>query len=244
MAEPTPTSNVDPTSLKAAASSLEEASAGEVVAYVAERFGDTASLACSFQKEESVLLHMVAATGLPVRVFALDTGLLFDETYATWKLFEERFGIAIEAKRGISLEAQAAEHGDQLWSRDPNACCGIRKVTPLKAALGEIDAWITGVRRDQSPTRANAPKFGWDEANGLWKASPLADWSDRQVWAYIQEHDLPYNPLHDSGYSSIGCTHCTQPGEGREGRWAGADKTECGLHPGEVAGPASGGGIA
>ena len=231
-------------SLEAAAERLESANAEDVVSFVAERFGHSASLACSFQKEESVLLHMVASTGVPVRVFALDTGLLFEETYATWRLFEDRFGIEIEAKRGISLEAQASAHGDQLWSRDPNACCGIRKVAPLKAALGELEAWITGVRRDQSPTRANAPKFGWDGANGLWKASPLADWSDKQVWAYIHEHDLPYNPLHDSGYSSIGCTHCTQPGEGREGRWAGADKTECGLHPGEAAQSNAGEGIA
>ena len=220
---------------EAAAPLLADATAVQVVEYVAEQFGSTASLACSFQKEESVLLHLVAAAGKQVRVFALDTGVLFDETYATWKLFEERFGIKIEPYRGISLEQQAAEHGEALWSTDPTACCGIRKVGPLKAALGELDAWITGVRRDQSPTRANAPKFGWDEANNLWKASPLADWSDKQVWDYIADHDLPYNPLHDTGYSSIGCTHCTNPGEGREGRWAGADKTECGLHPGETA---------
>ena len=225
---------------EAAVQLLADATAERVVAYVAERFGSTASLACSFQKEESVLLHMAAAADRPPRVFALDTGVLFDETYATWKLFEERFGIEIEAFSGISLEQQAAEHGEALWATDPTACCGIRKVAPLKAALGELDAWITGVRRDQSPTRANAPKFGWDEANKLWKASPLADWSDRQVWDYIAAHDLPYNPLHDNGYSSIGCTHCTNPGEGREGRWAGADKTECGLHPGE---PAAGGAI-
>jgi len=233
------TDHTDPTpnraELEAQAASLESGSASDVVAFVGERFGAGASLACSFQKEESVLLYLVAQSGYPVRVFALDTGVLFDETYATWKLFEERFGIEIEPYRGISLEQQASEHGEALWSTDPTACCGIRKVAPLKAALGELDAWITGVRRDQSPTRANAPKFGWDEANNLWKASPLADWSDKQVWDYIAAHDLPYNPLHDTGYSSIGCTHCTNPGEGREGRWAGADKTECGLHPGETA---------
>lgn len=230
---------------EAAASLLADSGAEEVVEYVAGHFGPGAALACSFQKEESVLLHMVASTGVPVRVFALDTGVLFDETYETWKRFEERFGLTIEPRRGISLEQQAAEHGEALWATDPNACCAIRKVEPLKAALGELDAWITGVRRDQSPTRANAPKFGWDEANGLWKANPLADWDDARVWAYIAEHDLPYNPLHDSGYSSIGCTHCTNPGEGREGRWAGADKTECGLHPGDApASGAGGGGIA
>ena len=131
---------------------------------------------------------------------------------------------------GPSLGRQAAAHGDALWSRSPDLCCAIRKVAPLARALAGLDGWITGVRRDQSPTRAATPKLAWDERHELWKASPLADWSDDDVWTYVREHELPVNPLHERGYASIGCTHCTLPGDGREGRWAGDDKTECGLH--------------
>ena len=212
---------------------LADSPAQEVVTTVANYFGEGVALACSFQKEESVLLHMLVEAGVTPRVFALDTGVLFDETYSTWKTFEERFSIEIDARQGISLEQQEAEHGPALWETKPDACCRLRKIEPLQAALSELDAWITGVRRVQAPTRANAAKFERDVANGLWKANPLADWDDDQVWAYIREYDLPYNALHDDGYSSIGCTHCTLPGAGREGRWAGEEKTECGLHPSE-----------
>ncbi len=115
---------------------------------------------------------------------------------------------------GPSLGRQAAVHGDALWERKPDLCCSIRKVEPLNRALAGLDCWITGLRRDQSPTRANAPKLGWDEAHELWKANPLADWTDEQCWAYIRERDLPVNPLHERGYASIGCTHCTRPASG------------------------------
>ena len=129
------------------------------------------------------------------------------------------------------MEEQAARFGDELWNRDPDACCGLRKVTPLQRALDGVDCWVAGVRRAQSSTRAGSPKFAWDERHGLWKAAPLADWSERDVWDYIARNDVPYNELHDQGYPSIGCTHCTKPASaGREGRWAGQDKTECGLH--------------
>jgi phosphoadenosine phosphosulfate reductase len=125
---------------------------------------------------------------------------------------------------------------DKLWERNPDLYLAVAKVAPLNEALLDLDCWITGVRRDQSPTRANAPKLGWDAAHELWKANPLADWSDERCWAYIRERGLPYNALHDRGYESIGDTHSTLPGAGREGRWAGTDRTECGLHvPGEVA---------
>ena len=116
------------------------------------------------------------------------------------------------------------------WEHKPDLYLAVAKVEPLVRALGELDGWITGVRRDQSPTRANAPKLGWDAQHELWKANPLADWSDDDCWTYIRERGLPYNALHDRGYSSIGDTHSTLPGEGREGRWAGSDRTECGLH--------------
>lgn len=209
----------------------ESLDAPALVAAALDAFHPGIALACSFQQEEAVLLDMAFAVRPDARVFALDTGVLFPETYATWRAVEERYGIAIEAFRGLSLDEQAAEHGERLWERDPNACCAIRKVEPLGRALGALDAWITGLRRDQAPTRATTPKAEFDEARGLWKFSPLADWTLDDVWAYIDERELPVNPLHRAGYASIGCSHCTKPGTGREGRWADSAKTECGLHP-------------
>ena len=214
-----------------AGGAAEQLPAHELVGYLVETFGVDLALACSFQKEESVLLDMLLAADPKARVFALDTHVLFEETYGVWREIEKRYGIEIEAYSGPSLGRQAATHGDALWASNPALCCSIRKVGPLARALSGLDCWITGVRRDQSPTRAETPKLDWDEKHELWKASPLADWSDSDVWAYIRERELPYNPLHDRGYASIGCTHCTAPGEGREGRWSGLDKTECGLHP-------------
>ena len=213
-----------------AAPDLEDRTAEEVLAYLAERFHPRLYVACSFQKEASVIMDMLLRIQPDARFFTLDTGVLFPQTYGVWRRLEERYGIRVDAYRGPSLERQAAEHGDALWSRDPDACCEIRKVGPLEQALSGVDAWVSGLRREQSPTRAGTPKLHWDERHGLWKANPLADWSERDVWAYIARHDIPYNDLHDRGYASIGCTHCTKPGGGRDGRWAGRDKTECGLH--------------
>jgi phosphoadenosine phosphosulfate reductase len=204
--------------------------AKDLLAYVAERFHPRLTLACSFQKEDSVLLDLLLDVQPQARVFALDTHVLFPETYALWRTIEKRYGVQVEVYEGPSLGRQAAVHGDRLWESNPNLCCAIRKVEPLSRALADANCWITGIRRDQSPTRADAPKLGWDDRHELWKASPLADWSDDDVWAYVRERDLPVNELHERGYASIGCTHCTRPGEGREGRWSGMDKTECGLH--------------
>ena len=208
----------------------ESMEAPEILGALLEAFPGRVSLACSFQKEESVLVDMLYSIAPDARVFALDTHVLFPETYELWQQIERRYGTKIEIYEGPTLARQAEIHGDALWERKPDLCCAIRKVEPLGRALGELDAWITGVRRDQSPTRANAPKVGWDSEHELWKANPLADWDDDACWAYVREHELPYNELHGHGYSSIGCTHCTRPGAGREGRWAGRDKTECGLH--------------
>jgi phosphoadenosine phosphosulfate reductase len=205
-------------------------SAEEIVAMFLEAFPGRIALACSFQKEESVLLDMLLGLDPRARVFALDTHVLFPETYELWRTVERRYGIEIEVYEGPSLPRQAAIHGDQLWASNPTLCCAIRKVAPLGRALAGLDGWITGLRRDQSPTRAGAPKVGWDVDHELWKANPLADWDDARCFAYIAERELPVNPLHARGYASIGCTHCTLPGAGREGRWAGLDKTECGLH--------------
>jgi phosphoadenosine phosphosulfate reductase len=200
---------------------LEALSAQEVLAHVVAEFHPRLSVACSFQKEASVILDMLLRIEPSAHVFTLDTGVLFPETYETWRRIEERYGITIEVYRG--------EWIDNLWQHDPDACCGMRKVEPMERALAGVDAWITGLRRDQSPARAGTPKLSPDE-RGKFKCAPLADWSGKDVWRYIHEHDVIYHPLHDRGYESIGCTHCTVAAGGRDGRWAGTDKIECGLH--------------
>ncbi len=209
---------------------LENRSPEEVLSYLVERFHPRLGVACSFQKEASVILHMLVSIEPRTRFFTLDTGVLFPETHATWRALEERYGIDVIAYRGISLEEQAVRHGSALWARDPDACCALRKVRPLEQALSGLEAWVSGLRREQSPERASTPKLAWDERHGLWKANPLADWSEQEVWRYIARHDVPYHPLHDRGYASIGCTHCTVAAGGRDGRWLGSAKTECGLH--------------
>jgi phosphoadenosine phosphosulfate reductase len=209
---------------------VEAMSAEDVLRFCLESFPGKVALACSFQKEESVLLDMLFGIEPNARVFAIDTHYLFPETYDLWREVEQRYATKVEVFEGPSAAQLAETHGEQLWDRKPDLYLAIAKVEPLARALGGLDAWITGVRREQSPTRANAPKLGWDAAHELWKANPLADWSDESCWTYIRERGLPYNPLHDQGYESIGDTHSTQPGAGREGRWAGTDRTECGLH--------------
>lgn len=208
----------------------ETLTAQQVLGVMVEHFHPKLSLACSFQREESVLLDMMLELEPDARVFALDTHVLFPETYELWREVERRYGIEVEVYEGPSLGRQAAIHGDALWERTPSLCCAIRKVTPLGEALAGLEAWITGLRREQSPTRANAAKIGWDDRHELWQANPLADWTTGEVDAYIAERELPVNALHGRGYASIGCTHCTSPGSGREGRWSDSDKTECGLH--------------
>jgi len=209
---------------------LEGASAEEVLEYLVDRFHPRLYVACSFQKEASVIMDMLLKIEPAARFFTLDTGVLFPETYETWRKLEQRYGVHVDVYQGMSLARQRQLHGDELWNRDPDACCGIRKVEPLKEALSEVDAWVSGLRRNQSPNRAGTPKFHWDDKHELWKANPLADWSEKDVWSYIMRNEVPYNDLHDRGYSSVGCTHCTLPGSGRAGRWAGTDKIECGLH--------------
>jgi phosphoadenosine phosphosulfate reductase len=173
---------------------------------------------CSFQKEESVIVDELLRVAPHARVVTIDTGVLFPETLETWRAFEERFGVHVDVEDA---------HGP--WT-GPEACCGDAKVAALERALGGADAWVTGIRREQAATRANADFVEWDDKRSMWKYNPLADWTERDVWARIHERDLPYHPLHDQGYASIGCAVCTQPGGGREGRWAGTDKLECGIH--------------
>jgi phosphoadenosine phosphosulfate reductase len=199
---------------------LETTSAQEVLAYAVEQFHPRLTMACSFQKEESVLVHMLTQIEPQARVFTIDTGVLFPETLQTWKRFEDRFGVRVEV-----MDARSP---DEPWTAA--RCCSAAKVDALERALGDVEAWITGIRREHAPTRADSAKLERDERRGIWKVNPLADWSEKDLWSYIFKHDLPYHPLHDRGYASIGCAPCTQPGEGREGRWAGDDKTECGIH--------------
>jgi phosphoadenosine phosphosulfate reductase len=202
---------------------VEALSAQEILAFVLEAFPGRVSLACSFQKEESVLLDMLFALEQKARVFALDTHYLFPETYELWREVERRYDTNVEVFAGAPVD-------DGLWETNPDLYLAIAKVEPLNRALLDLDCWITGIRREQSATRAAAPKLGWDAQHDLWKANPLADWSDDDCWTYIRERGLPYNALHDRGYASIGDTHSTVPGVGREGRWAGTGRTECGLH--------------
>jgi phosphoadenosine phosphosulfate reductase len=196
------------------------ATAEEVVTYAVERFHPRLTMACSFQKEESVLVHMVTEICPEARIFTIDTGVLFPETLQTWKQFEDRFG--------AHIEVFDARNPDAPWTL--GNCCSAAKVDALERALEGTEAWITGIRREQATTRADSAKLERDERRGLWKVNPLADWTEKDVWRYINRHDLPYNPLHDQGYASIGCAPCTQPGSGRDGRWAGTDKIECGIH--------------
>ncbi|MBA3748293.1 MAG: phosphoadenylyl-sulfate reductase [Solirubrobacterales bacterium] len=176
---------------------------------------------CSFQKEESVILDELLALAPHVRVVTIDTGVLFEETLATWRAFEAHYGVRIEIEEA---------YGTPPWS-GPERCCGSQKVAALNRALEGADAWITGLRREQGPTRAATNPVELDAQRGpIAKYSPLAHWTEHDLWTRIHERNLPYHPLHDAGFESIGCAPCTNPGSGREGRWAGSDKTECGLH--------------
>ena len=209
--------------------------AEEVLARVL-RTAPRVALACSFGVEDMVLLDMVMRIDRKATVFYLDTDLLFPETYALRDRAVERYGIPglRRVAPGLTVKEQAQRHGDRLWERDPDACCALRKVKPLESVLAKCDAWITGIRRDQSPARENAQVVEWDARFGLIKVNPLAAWTIDRVWTYIHAYGVPYNPLHDHGYPSIGCLHCTRPvkpGEDpRSGRWSNFAKTECGLH--------------
>ena len=206
----------------AAAPDLEHASAEGVLRYAVERHHPRLVVASSFQKESSVIIDMVLRIEPATRFVTIDTGVLFEETHATRRAIEQRYGIEIEVYDAAAPDGRPWAGGER--------CCGEYKVAALRRALGDAEAWVTGLRREHSPERASTAKIHWDERNGLWKVAPLADWSERDVWRYIAEHDVPYNDLHDRGYDSIGCVPCTLPGSGRDGRWAGSDKTECGLH--------------
>jgi phosphoadenosine phosphosulfate reductase len=219
----------------------EDAGPEAILRWVGERFGTDAVLACSFGAEDCALVDMIARVAPRIGVFYLDTGLLFEETLTTRDRLQERYGIRPVAFRPrLTVAQQAAVYGDALWSSNPDQCCHMRKVLPLEAALAGRLCWVTGLRRDQAPTRRNTPLVHWDAAHRLVKCNPLARWSCQDVWNHIRANNVPYNPMHDRGFPSIGCWPCTRAvaaGEDpRAGRWAGSSKTECGLHL-PVAGP-------
>jgi phosphoadenosine phosphosulfate reductase len=200
---------------------LERLDAEEVLSYAVERFHPRLYVACSFQKEASVIMDMLLKIEPEARFFTIDTGVLFQETHDTRRALEERYGVEVDVYDASSPDGLP-------WTAD--RCCSDQKVVALREALGTADAWVSGLRREHSPERAGTAKLHWDDRHGLWKVNPLADWSERDVWSYLAANDVPYNPLHDQGYDSIGCMPCTLPGSGREGRWAGTDQTECGIH--------------
>ena len=213
---------------------FEAMSAEEVLRWAYAEFGDRLCLTCSWQKQSSALVHMVSELGLDIDVIELDTHLFFRESYETREALVQRYGLKLLRPDIITVAQQHREEGPNLWERDPDRCCHIRKVEPLLRVLEPYDSWISGIRRDQSPSRADTPKVQWSDRYGVWKIHPLADWDEKRVWSYIQVNEIPYNPLHDVGYRSIGCIPCTRPTrldeEERAGRWAGSDKLECGIH--------------
>lgn len=207
----------------------------ELLSWAVNVFGKGLALGTGFGPSGVVLCHMLAQINPTSTFFYLDTDLLFNETYQLRDQLEARLGIRFtRVHSGLALDEQARAYGDELWTQNTNLCCQLRKVIPLRRYLTGKTAWVTGVRRDQSPTRARAQLIEWNPNYSLLKLNPLVSWTEEDVWSYIREHDLPYNELHDRGYPSLGCVPCTravQAGEGiRDGRWADQQKLECGIH--------------
>jgi phosphoadenosine phosphosulfate reductase len=223
---------------KTLSESFEAKSPQDMLAYAIEKYYPRIVLACSFGLEDVVLVDMVHRIDPTVPLFYLDTDFLFPETYATRDRVIERYGLqpsqVIQVKSLLTPQKQAEDYGDALWTRDPDRCCQLRKVEPLTRVLRGYGAWITGIRREQVPSRANAGLIEWDQKFELVKVNPLARWTWNDVWTYIKVYEVPYNPLHDQNYPSIGCTYCTAPvapgDDPRAGRWKNFAKTECGLH--------------
>jgi phosphoadenosine phosphosulfate reductase len=215
---------------------LDNATPQEILTWAAERYGQEITMACSFGGPTGmVLVDMVSRLGLDISVFYLDTDYLFPETHQLIEITRNRYGIQPTAFRARwSVEAQATEFGPRLWETNADMCCALRKVEPNGRALEGKQAWITGLRRDQSAGRKETNAVEWDAKFEIIKINPLVNWSETEVWDYIRENDVPYNDLHDNGFPSIGCTNCTRAihaGEDpRAGRWSGTDKDECGLH--------------
>lgn len=221
--------------LAALAARFEDATPQEILSEAYRCFGPQTVLVTGFGLEGVALVDMLAGIAQRPTVLYLDTGLLFPETYETRDRLAARYTLdLVRFASPLTLEEQAACHGEELWKREPDRCCALRKVEPLGRALAGRPAWITGIRRDQTANRANAKPFEWDAKFELVKVNPLVRWTHREVELYVRAHDVPHNPLYERGYPSIGCTPCTRaiaPGEdARAGRWSGFAKTECGLH--------------
>lgn len=227
--------NRESNSLASLASRYETADPEDIMAWAFDRYGERLALATAFGAEGVALLDMAAKLTVSPQVFFLDTGFFFPETYELRRRLEDRYRVEIRAYRStLSPASQDEKYGARLWESNPDLCCKLRKLEPLEEALQDQKAWMTAIRRDQTTARADAAVIEWDDRWQLVKVNPLARWTKKDVWQYIRKNQVPYNPLHDLGYPSIGCTHCTRAvrvGEDdRAGRWAGLEKTECGLH--------------
>jgi phosphoadenosine phosphosulfate reductase len=230
-----PINGTDPGEIGRVALRFEGQRPQQVLKWGIDRFRDGITLACSFGAEDVALVDMIARIDPDVPIFYLDTGYLFPETIAVRDRLAERYGVRpIAVRPDLSIDEQAARHGADLFNSRPDLCCSIRKVEPLRRHLAGYRSWITGIRRDQAPSRANAGLVEWDRLFHLVKLNPLAHWTSSDVWDYIRANGVPYNVLHDRHYPSIGCWPCTRqvrPGEDpRAGRWANFAKKECGLH--------------
>lgn len=230
-----------PAEIERLADAFEGKPPADIVRWAAATFHPRVALACSFGAEDMMLADLLHRVQPGAHVFYLDTGLLFPETYALRDEAVARYDLRFtQVLPELTVAEQAETLGDKLWEREPDRCCTLRKVEPLSRVLQGYEAWMTGLRREQSPTRAGIRVIEWDERFGLVKINPLAALTEADVWRYVTDHGVPYNELHDQGYPSIGCWPCTRavkPGEdSRAGRWAGLAKTECGLHSGGGAG--------
>ena len=221
--------------LRRKSAELEDALPEEILRWAVERFAPRLTMATAFGPEGMVILHMLAGIAPDTPIFNLDTGYQFAQTLELRERVKQRYGIEVEFRRpDTSVEEYERLHGGPLYRTKPDQCCAERKLRVLHEAVRGMHAWASGIRRDQSPDRAKAAIVGWDKKFGLVKVSPLANWTKKEVWKMIVDHDIPYNPLHDQGYTSVGCWPCTRAvmfGEDeRAGRWSGFAKTECGLH--------------
>ncbi len=226
---------MDATQLADAAVKLAGKSPAQIIEWAGETYQDKLAIGTSLGVEAMVIMDMASRIIPKVPYIFLDTDFHFSDTMDLLEKARRRYNAnIIIAKTEITPAQQAALHGEQLYFRDPSACCEIRKIEPMRKALKPYQAWLSGMRRDQTAVRSNMQHADWDGKFGLVKISPILDWSWDDVWKYVHENDVPYNRLHDMGYPSIGCAPCTKPvkpGEDpRSGRWAGFDKTECGLH--------------
>ncbi|WP_100406859.1 phosphoadenylyl-sulfate reductase [Bacillus solitudinis] len=215
---------------------LERKDSLEVLKWAYQTFGDDLVYSCSFGAEGMVLIDLISKIKKDASIIFLDTDFHFKETYELIEQVKARYPkMNIQLiKPGLTPQEQAKEHGEELWLSNPDKCCDLRKLIPLQQELDKYSAWISGLRREQSPTRANTQFVNKDNRFKSIKICPLIHWTEEEIWMYIDLHKLPYNELHDKSYPSIGCENCTKPvkeGEDpRSGRWANSEKTECGLH--------------